>query len=346
MRVKILSDIFQNELNEEDLNRLWFILDEGKHFWHFNDLDSYEALIQSSWYSSLNQFKRDIINAFFVSSTQQTSHNIIVTISNNISEVFSLKEAIKYLEQPFQLIIENSLNDAPFFDALIENFPENADKIKKHKKDRWFQYDMGGGSAIRQNIETKMQSFQGELYRKDAHKYLRCFVLIDSDRKYPEEIFERAKLNLIQFLEEVEVPYHILEKREMENYLPEDAYAEITDKSAMIDAYLRLTPLQKDYFDIEDGFKSKSFSDLDANIQTLLNNVSLADKQIFNEYSLKSINGGKNNFKSDFPKLFNSSKVTQENLLARCSHHSTDPNLHPYNPKELPDLLVQISSLL
>ena len=346
MKVEILPDIFENPANEENLNRLWYVIDGGKHFLNLTNLDSYETLTQSSWYSSLSKTKRELIDVFFVSSSQQVSNSTIVIISDYVTEAFTLKEAIKYLEQPFQLILENSLNDAPFIDALIKHFPENAVKLKQHKEERWFQYDMGGGSSVRQNIETKIQSFQGEIFRKVAHKYLRCFVIIDSDRKYPEESLDTKTMNIIQFLEERNIPYHILEKREMENYLPEEAYSEITNKSAMINAFLRLSPLQMDFFDIEDGFKSKSFNDLDTNIQTLLNPVSLSVKRIFEGYSLKSINEGKNNFKSDFPRLFLSSKVTKENLLARCAHHSNDPNIHPYNPNELPDLLTEISNLL
>lgn len=346
MRVEILPDIFQNELNKEDLNRLWYVLDDGKHFLNIDDFDSFDQLKKSSWYLSLSQFKKDIINDFFVCSSQQVLNTAIVSISDNDLDAFTLKEAIKYLEQPFQLIIENSLNDAPFFDSLIKHFPENAAKLKQHKEERWFQYDMGGGSSVRHSIEAKIKSFEGSVYRKNAHEYLRCFVLIDSDREYPEKLLDTKTVNLIQFLEERNIPYHILEKREMENYLPQEAYTEITSKNVMIDALLSLSPLQMDHFDIEDGFKSKSFDDLDVYVQNLLSDISLGNKQIFSGYSLKSFNGGKNNFKSDFPKLFLSPKVTKENLLARCAHHSNDPNFHPYNPNELPDLLTEISKLL
>lgn len=346
MRVEILPDIFGSPENEEDLNRLWYVLDDGKHFLHLANLNSYEALTQSLWYSTLSQLKKDQIDYFFVSSAQQVLDTEIVIISEDTSGTFSLKEAIKYLEQPFLLIIENSLNDAPFFDALIKYFPEKSSIIKRHKDERWFQYDMGGGSSVRHNIETKIKSFESGIYRKNAHEYLRCFVIVDSDRKYPEMPMDTKTMNLIQFLESKSIPYHILEKREMENYLPIEAYAGITNKNTMTDAFLRLPPLQMDFFDIEDGFKGKLFSELDIEVQNLLKDVSPADKQVFKEYSLKSFNGGKNNFKSDFPKLFLSSKVTKENLLARCAHHSNDKNVHPYNPNELPDLLTKISNLL
>lgn len=346
MRVEILPDIFVSPENEEDLNRLWYVMDDGKHFLHLPNLDSYEVLTQSVWYSTLSPHKKDLINKFFVSSAQQVLDTEIAIISNDVSGAFSLKEAQKYLEQPFLLIIENSLNDAPFFDALIKHFPENAAKLKQHKVERWFQYDMGGGSSIQHNIKAKIKSFEGGIYRKNAHEYLRCFVIIDSDRKYPEMPLDTKTMNLIQFLESKSIPYHILEKREMENYLPKEAYAGITNKNRMTDAFLRLSPLQMDFFDIEDGFIGKSFDELDVKVQNLLNDVSLADKQLFQEYSLKSFNGGKNNFKAEFPKLFLSTKVTKENLMARCAHHSNDPNEHPYNPNELPDLLTEISRLL
>jgi hypothetical protein len=303
-------------------------------------------MAQSVWYSKLSSFKKDMINNFFVSSSQQVSNTKIVIISNVNLGAFSLKEAIKYIEQPFSLIIENRLNDAPFVDSLIKHFPKQAKKIEVHKKERWFKYGMGGGSTIIHDLRAEMRSFYNPIFKKHASEYLRCFVLIDSDRNYPNEEFKNDTKKLIQFLERCKVPYHILEKREMENYLPAEVFSEITDNREFVDAYLRLEPTQKDFFDMEKGFEDKSLESHSEEIRQLYKSVPLKDFAVFRKKSLSLINDGKNNFKSDFPKLFLSPKVTKENLLARCAHHSNDKNLHPYNPNELPDLLTEITSLL
>lgn len=344
MKVEILTDIFLAEALDEDIDRLWHTI-EGKHSWIIKDLDTYDAIINSSWYSTISGSKRKAIDDFMAFSLQ-TSKSHALPISNRSSEYFSIKESIKYLEQPFLLILENSLNDAPFFDSLIKHFP-HSEKLKKHKDERWFQYDMGGGSTIVHNLSTKMRSFKGIIFTKRPFEYLRCFVIIDSDRKYPNEELKQATKDLIEFLDSNKVPYHVLEKREMENYLPDEAFSEITHNRAFVDAYLNLTPIQKDYFDIEKGFNLSKFDKLPLEVQNFYTDLDDKGKAIFRSENLKKINNSaRENFKSKFPMFFLSDKINKKHFLKRCSHHSKDVNQHPYNPNELPDLLIQISNLL
>ena len=344
MKVKILTDIFLDSFLEEEIDLLWHTI-EGKHDWIIEDSDTYETIIQSSWYSNISLTKKKAIDDFMTFALQMSkSHQIV--ISNSSTDYFSIREAIKYLEQPFSLIIENKLNDAPFFDSLIKHFPKQSEKIKKHKAERWFKYDMGGGSTIIHNLRAEMRSFEGAIYKKHASEYLRCFVLIDSDRSFPNDELKIETKMLIDFLNRCKISFHILEKREMENYLPDEAFSEIADNREFVDAFLNLSPVQKDYFDLEKGFVDKRFEQFRGEIQELYLSVPDKDRTIFRKQALASINGNEDNFKSDFPKLFQTVKVNRENLLARCAHHSNDSNIHPYNPNELPELLIQISSLL
>ena len=46
-----------------------------------------------------------------------------------------------------------------------------------------------------------------------------------------------------------------MEKREIENYLPNEVIETIENNNDFIQAYLRLNNLQKDYFDLEEGFR-------------------------------------------------------------------------------------------
>jgi hypothetical protein len=345
MKVEILTDIFLDSSIEEEIDSLWHTI-EGKHDWIIADLDTYEAIKQSSWYSFISSTRKKAIDDLMSFALQMSkSHQIV--ISNTSTNHFSIKEAIKYLEQPFSLIIENKLNDAHFFDSLIKHFPELSKKIKKHKEERWFQYDMGGGSTIIQNLRAEMKSFEGAIYKKHSSEYLRCFVLIDSDRRFPNEELKNETKTLVDFLDRCKVPFHILEKREMENYLPIEVFSEINDNNDFVDAFIKLNPFQKDYFDIENGFNVNRFEKLPDAVQFLYNDLGTKEKDIFINKNLKKINGSlEENFKSHFPRLFLSPKVNKENLLARCAHHSNDPNIHPYNPKELPELLTEISRLL
>jgi hypothetical protein len=346
MIVQILGDIFAGD-NKRDLRRLdklWDVI-EDQHTLFLKEDEDIEALMESCWFAGLRDSIKTEIYGFIVKLLQSDNKTKPrVKVSNINPEDYSIEEAIRFLGQPFSLVLENSYNDAFFFNALLGNFKKKGKQIVTAKANGWFVFGMGGGSTIPDMLQSKMDEFKGVAFTKDSKKYLRCFVLIDSDRHFPTDEIQHR---LVNFLEENEIPYHFLEKREMENYLPDEVFSEITDNRAFVDAYLKLEAIQKDYFDLEKGFDNNKFDRLPIEVQSLFELVGEKEKEIFRSKNLKKINGSpKENFKSDFPKLFLSPKVTHDNLLARCSHHSNDPNVHPYNPNELPDLLTEITSLL
>ncbi len=339
MIVTILKDIFENDSNNRELDKLWYIIEE-RHKLFMNDEDDIDALMDSKWFEEQREIDKEIIRDLIVWSLQNIEHlkNGVIISGQQNNNYFPIKEAQKYLIQPFCIIFENSNNDSCFFDALLANFPKESEKIREHKNENWMEYGMAGGSA-EDIIETKLKSYSNPVFTKEKYKYLRCFVLADSDKKYKEMPFPKEKLK--KFLEEHEVKYHFLEKREMENYLPDEAFEEIIDpkNKDFIEAYLKLSDKQKDYFDIQNGFPDKNFDSLEPEIKTLFRDISEENRKFFRKNSLKTINSdSKNNFKSEFPKLFLSKKVTKENLLQKTSHQN-DPN-------ELKNILKKITELL
>jgi hypothetical protein len=344
MKVTLKSDLFTAHDNDA-LNRLWYTI-EGQHELFLDDAVDIDALKKSSWYKSLSKSVSDVICDFIAMSLDDKRTNRVVLVCSELinAEAFYLEEALSYLRQPFMILLENSNNDAYFLDCLFRHFPEESRKIKKHKDERWLQYANAGGAANMQNfIDRELKSYDGEKFHKDSYKYLRIFVLIDSDKRYPTEEIRNDKKNLINYLSRFGIPYHVLEKREMENYLPDAAFDDITDNRPFIDAYLRLSAIQKDYFDLEKGFHNKPFNRLDQQIQDLYNQVSDEDKQTFRTKDLTKFGG---NLKAEFPKLFDSSRVMKARLLARCSHHSRNEDEHPCDPLELPNLLKKITGYL
>ena len=135
----------------------------------------------------------------------------------------------------------------------------------------------------------------------------------------------------------------------MENYLPDETINTITDNRDFVDAYLRLNPIQKDFFDLEKGFdRRRPFRDLQPEeVRQFYGDISESDKTTFRHKSLEDkYKSQGTTFKSGFPKLFHHGTVSKATLLKRCAHHSNSPTSHPYNPKELPDLVERIAKLL
>lgn len=351
MLVEILKDIFEDDNNNSLLDEIYFQFGE-KHKLLIRDDEDIEALMSSSWYNSLNGFYQETIYKSIIWSMNNSTKEPRCIISTNNKSCFGLKEALKYLEQPFVIVIENRKNDAAFIDCLLNNFPKEGKDIIIFKNEKWLKYGMGGGSTISQDIDAELDSFTNSVFTKDKHLYLRYFVIVDSDRRYPTMELDIDKINLIEKLILNNIPYHILEKREIENYLPDIAFEDINDNVEFITSYLKLNETQKDYFNLELGFGSKSnqfisFDKLSKEEQHFYFDLDTNQKKIFRNNTMQKLNSSdKINFKEEFPKLFLSKKVNKDNLLQRCSHHSEVEDVHAYDKKELPNLVKKINDLL
>ena len=60
-----------------------------------------------------------------------------------------------------------------------------------------------------------------------------------------------------------------------------------------IKAYNRLSPIQKDYFDLEKGFPNIKFENLNVEIQKLYQNISDNDKKVFRTEKIVLMKDGK-----------------------------------------------------
>jgi hypothetical protein len=313
MQVEILSDIFKEAFHVDNLNNLLVFFRTGKHKLLIRDDDTISSYNNSNWKNELNNKDQLLINKFIVTSSRK-SESSIITVSNKSSEYFNPEEAYYYLSQPLIILIENSEYDAPFFDAIIRNFDSNQDLVLAKEK-QWWDYGMAAGTSFPQVINTKINSFSNSIFTKDKIKYLRFFVILDSDKLYPEMPISNSKT---EFLEKNQIKYHFLYKREKENYIPDNILKIFDD--TYLNLYISFNSHQKDFFDLQKGF-NKNKSDRDWN------------EYIFNLFSISKIpndsftilkNGIKleqylsNKFKSEFSKLFN--KADKSNMLKRIEH--------------------------
>lgn len=331
------SELFsQDDVDLVNLTKTWTVCTE-QHTFYQSKFDDVTATEESAWYKSLSDIDKKLWEESVARSLIMGDKYDIVKVS--IGATHSAFEAYQYLTSPVKIVLENSRNDAHFLKAVFKGFRQEAKIISKHIENRWVQFAMGGGSSIVQALETEMESFNSALFEKENHEYLRCFVILDSDKRYPDEPLKQGTENIVAFLTAKNIPFHILEKREMENYIPEAAFEGVTKNRSFIDAYLRLTPEQKDYFDLEKGFPERNFDHLLPELKLLFETVSDEDKSIFRHSDLKRFTGSRDeDFKSECPKLFNSAHVTKATLMARTENQTT--------PDELKNIIQKIRELL
>lgn len=339
MTFTLLNDVFEdNPSNIKMLDKIW-LLTEERHTLFLDDDDIIEELLASEWFKSLRQLYQKEIGDLVTQSFQMSKPKTILVISNKESDAFSLVEAFEILNQTFFILLENGENDAYFIKALIKNFQKKGKKIEKHLNEGWLEFGMGGGSTIPSVINAAKERFyrNKEKFPKESSYYLRFFVLIDSDKQYPNQHLKNEKQALINSLKYDNVPFHILQKREMENYMPDEVFREIQGNDDYIRAYLTLNATQKDYFDVENGFPDKNFDNLPIEVQALYEDLDKTPSNIhiFRKQKLEiKDKNGRNRFKSEFPKLFLTENVNQGTLLARAGSN------------ELQEILDKITELL
>jgi hypothetical protein len=340
------NTIFTN-LSEPDLELLDEIWGHSKekHFLFIGDSKNWNVIQQSKWYAGLRPMQQQQIQLQYEASFRGYKHKSKMIIGNEAKDHFSLREAHEVLHKSLRIYLENIEYDKYFMDALAKHFKTFGDNKEPNKmanayQKGWLEYENAGGTNILQVIPAKKDRFEANKidFPKESFKYLRFFILLDSDKKYPADLV-KSKKTFFKTIEDSKIPHHMLVKREIENYLPDAIHKEIPDYEDNIDfrkSYLNLKPVQKDFFDMQNGFPNVNFNNLDKEIQALYAGVSEQDKKIFRDkkYSFLDENGTKDSFKYRFAALFSSPNLTRAQLEQRA------------DSKELEELIKKINDLL
>ena len=326
MWVQLELNLFTEENNSLDFLYLLNLLMYKRRYEIFVELPK---VTETSIYRSLKPSQKEILKELYTRFI--TESNKISKIVSNLEEenVFNVDEAIRYFNQPVLIILENSSYDTFFLNAIFKNFKKLSKKIKRHLDNAWLKYENAGGAEnIINVVKSNLQSF--ESLPKLNKEYIRAIVIRDSDKKHPQDTHKNEINKLLEELRKYDIPSHILEKREMENYLPDEALR--TLDTDYINSFLNFSAIQKDYFDFEKGFNNKGYQD--ASISSQTNNL----YQNISEQSWKILRKGMKGSKTELPQLFKKAEVTREALEKRVKHQN--------NPKELQDIINKINELL
>jgi hypothetical protein len=322
MWFELKADIF-SELNVTNLRKLLDDLCYKKRYNVFIDISQIEnETIFDNFYPEINEAIFEYYNSYLNDSPKK-----VVVISNEQGD-FTLSEAIIYINEKFELVLENDKYDGEFFDCLLREFKGKSKKINYFKSNNWFEYkNAGGATGIINTLEQKINHL-------GKHKFLKCFVLVDSDLEYPQTENLKRK-SLVDFCLDKNIPLHVLDKREIENYLSIDTFENINTSNLFIRTYIdKLNNTQRDFIDIEKGLE-KSRNNWGNEKQEVLNFFGNLTDSEFN--SLRAgLSNEFENFKRDYPQLFK--RATQKGLIERTKNQE--------HPNELKDILDKITSLL
>lgn len=348
MLVEIKPDIFEGD----DFKSINYLV-QISSYRNKNELVVDIPMVKNSkLYLRLDQDDRAYLEQNFIaymtsqsqnSSSQKsfTNASYYVTNKSTGSREFNLEEANVFFEQKLSILLENNLNDSHFIKAIITHF-DNLGRATSSLESEGIQFDNAGGCKNYKNFITARLATYSKLPKK-PELYLRCFVVLDSDRTHPDQKIDINHEALIEELSKWGIPYHILEKRMMENYMPDEVFEEYRPgvNDPWIESRRYLSEIQKDHINIPSGFTKKGSNnaplqtraELPAEVQSLYFDVSNPN---FNNLD-KSLQIG--NFKVTFPEKFTTShNVHKSTLLNRTANQ--------LNKYELQEILDKITELL
>jgi hypothetical protein len=334
MWVEISEDTFRNS----DFKGLYYLV----HIlsWFPGSFPRYNIFIDYEKVKNTDNFKKiagidsefgDYINhqfdEFITSSSSTFSPAFKISNDSKGKNIFNIEESIRFFNQPLYILIENSKNDANFLRALFLHF-DYSNKLVEFVNNGWIRFDNAGGCTNVKNVMVgEMKSFESlaAKFNRELWDYYRAFILLDSDREYYAQGVKDSYRDLITYFTSINFTsnnYHVLEKRTMENYMPDEVFLDLKSSAEIlkdgkllkwIEAYLSLSDMQKDFLSINNGFSGKDYDSLSEEVKKLY--LDLKESKNFNylNYGFKI-----QSFKSKFAEHFvNNPRVNRQTLAAR-----------------------------
>jgi hypothetical protein len=310
------------------LDRVLDALFDGRHRWDERDPAAVE---QSAWASEEGRAGRRVLDAvekllgaqLYEPRAEQESkmHTMTLTVALTAAPPLALlpSEAVKALETPAFVIVENGESDRAFLEAMLRAFGRAALKEALDRR-LWEVVSAGGGGEIPKRL--------GECIAKIGEGPRRVLILSDSDRLTPGEQTKIVK-DITTCAQEHGVEAILLGKREIENYLPYEALWEKSRHRPRCNAFLQLAQPQRDHYDMKKGFV--------VNRQTGEVRIPAAQQKLFASVRprrvLEELQGG---FGDKVWASFQSTKVTERAMRDLC----------PDDEEEIPRLLDVIEAMI
>jgi hypothetical protein len=257
MKVGFAMDVLQEDATWAVLDQIVYMLWERRHAWDVRD--SWE-IEQSNWIQSdlkgragkrnLETLAKFVTQSAYPSSGRMHSLTIDVTLSPQEPNELTPGDAIRCLQAPAYVLVENSTSDGGFLRAMICAL-NRVELFEAQQAGWWCLEHMGGFGDVEKRVQELRSRQPGPA---------RLFVLVDSDRKYPGHLTGTAR-KVEECSRATGVPYVILRKRNIENYLPAKILESVDKRASR--AFAKLTQIQKDHYNVKKGFRGDRFGEED-----------------------------------------------------------------------------------
>ncbi|OAE09888.1 hypothetical protein [Pantoea sp. OXWO6B1] len=241
MNIKCDPDVFKS-----DSERNFFISCMVSHNKsHSLDVGNIDELLE---HHNLSDSERNLMLRLAVHSAY-SNYSLKITISNTHTGngIFPCEQLNDILSRKAVIILENEFSDARFIESVIKS--QNKDYLLKTKDISWEFCGAGGCGEIPKHIRSKVEKMKN---------LKRILVVHDSDKLHPDSEISEIQRKIIEQAKEYDIFCYTLEKREIENYIPDEIIYNIDwTRKKIIESFSKLSSTQKDFFDYKLGFKKR-----------------------------------------------------------------------------------------
>jgi hypothetical protein len=259
LRLQIIGAL---QLDEEiaAISRVVAGVEDGWHDW----LEPDPGDLRLEAYYEQNPTHRELLSKSFTAALAygppqvRTLTVVVHGDAPGAADAWPLAEALVYLAQPLEILVENARNDGKFFHACWSAVaPHRSQRFAARRPGAFFS--QGGGKAeVLQLINHRTQE---ALDRRSVPP--RIFVLLDSDARYPGHL-DRESRQLLDVCAELGIPITLSQKRSIENYVGDDALRDVgttyPETQPSVDFLISLTKEQRDHYPVKKGFEGPSDS--------------------------------------------------------------------------------------
>ncbi|MCE2485965.1 MAG: hypothetical protein J4F42_10675 [Desulfurellaceae bacterium] len=255
MRIEIDPSAANNPDAHQQLDRIIYRIEDGWHVWDTTSLPNPDIIETTSWIRDRGS-QGDWVHEMFVRSIQRDAwtsaphgRRVRVTAHPNGTDELSPENAFRLADEPLQILVEERGSDGAFVKRVVMELDKSLHKLWRQPGEPIRFDSRGGKGKMLEHVERLML---GKPYRP------RLVVIVDSDRKGPEDTESHTARALRTECEKWSVPCWVLAKREAENYLPRILLSQRKDVGAdhaqLVEAWDSLTDDQKNFFDMKDGW--------------------------------------------------------------------------------------------
>ena len=241
------------------LDRILYKIEDGWHMWDTISQPNPDAIQTTPWIRDRGP-QGDWVRQMLIASIQRDAwtsaphgRRVRVIAHPNGTDELTPEDAFRLADEPLWILVENRCSDGAFVKRVVTELDKSLHKLW-HRPGGPIRFDsLGGAGQMPEHVEHRTQ---GKPYRP------RLVVIIDSDRKGPDDTDSPTAWTLRSKCEKRGVPCWVLAKRESENYLPQillDQRQDVgADQAQLVEAWDRLTDNQKNFFDMKHGLPEES----------------------------------------------------------------------------------------